>query len=127
MRYLSAEEILRLHFQVVKDYGGAHGIRDESRLLSVIEAPKQRVFGQEQYSTVFAKAAVYLRNLILDHPFIDGNKRTAVTAMAIFLKRNGYKLTAQAQSLEDFIVKVATERPKIEQIAAWLKQHTKKT
>lgn len=126
MEYISAEEILRLHYQVIEDYGGSHGVRDENRLKSVILAPKQTVFGQEQYKTVFEKAAVYLRNIIGDHPFVDGNKRTAVTVTGIFLMRSGYKLNCKPVELEDFAVKIAVEKLEIVQIANWLKDHTQK-
>jgi death-on-curing protein len=84
-RYLTLEEILRLHFQVIKDYGGSHGVREEGRLQSVVKAPAQVVFDVDQYVTIYAKAAVYLRNIIGDHPFVDGNKRTALTVAGIFL------------------------------------------
>lgn len=47
--YLSLEKILRLHFQLLEDYGGSHGVRDEGRLLAIVEAPKQEIFGAEQY------------------------------------------------------------------------------
>ena len=79
-QYLSLEEILRLHFQLIEDFGGSHGVRDENRLKSVVNAPQQETFGQEQYPALYEKAAVYLRNIIGDHPFSNGNKRTAVTA-----------------------------------------------
>jgi len=59
-KYLALEEILRLHYQVITDFGGSHGVRDERRLESVEAAPKQEVFGAEQYESVFEKAAVYL-------------------------------------------------------------------
>jgi death-on-curing protein len=120
MQYLTAEAILRLHFQVIEDFGGSHGVRDEGRLQSVVEAPRQEIFGQEQYPTLFDKAVVYLRNLIGDHPFSDGNKRTAVTACGIFLMRNGARLTATPQELENFAVRVAVEHLDTSTIAAWL-------
>ena len=122
--YISLEEILRIHFQVIEDYDGSHGVRDENRLESVVNAPKQEVFGHEQYKTVLDKAAVYLRNIIGDHPFSDGNKRTAVTVCGIFLARNNSPLIATPNELEDFIVKVATEHLNVEQIASWLKSNT---
>jgi death-on-curing protein len=75
---------------------------DEGRLISVELAPQQVVFGQEQYETVFEKAAVYFRNIIADHPYVDGNKRTATTVCGIFLSRNGHRLTAAPKELEDF-------------------------
>jgi death-on-curing protein len=123
-RYFSAEEILRLHFRVIEDYGGSHGVRDEGRVKSVIQAPQQEAFGVEQYVTVYEKAAVYARNIIGDHPFTDGNKRTGVTVAAIFLSRNGVQLTATTKELEDFAVQVAVDHLSIEDIAAWLEQHS---
>jgi death-on-curing protein len=124
-QYLSLEEILRLHFQVVEDYGGSHGVRDEGRIQSVVEAPQQAVFGVEQYETIHEKAAVYLRNIIGDHPFADGNKRTGVTVAGIFLQRNGMKLTATTKELEDFAVQVAVEHLDVVAISKWLQAHSK--
>src|SRR3989344_5481515 len=100
-KYLTLEEILRLHFQVVEDYGGSHGIRDERRIASVVAAPMQEVFDQKQYPTLFEKAAVYARNITGDHPFTDGNKRTGITVAGIFLMRNGVRLYASNKELED--------------------------
>lgn len=125
-RYLTLKEILRLHFQVIEDFGGSHGIRDENRLLSVVEAPAQEVFGKQQYPSLFEKAAVYARNIIGDHPFADGNKRTGITCAGIFLMRNGLKLTATQKELEDFAVRVAIDKPGVDDIAKWFKNHAKK-
>jgi len=123
-KYLSLEEILRLHFQVIEDFGGSHGVMDENRLQSVVQAPKQIIFGKEQYPSLYEKAAVYLRNIIGDHPFSDGNKRTAVTVCGIFLARNGITLKATPKDLELFTVKVAIQHLKINDIADWLDTHT---
>jgi death on curing protein len=123
-KYLNLEEILRLHFQVIEDFGGSHGVRDEGRLRSVVQAPKQVVFGEEQYPLLFEKAAVYLRNIIGDHPFADGNKRTAITVCGIFMFRNGSNLKADPKDLEFFTIKVATHHLKINEIAAWLDLHS---
>jgi death-on-curing protein len=119
--YISLEEILRLHYQVIEDFGGSHGVRDEGRLGSVVKAPMQIVSDTEQYPTVFDKAAVYLRNIIGDHPFTDGNKRTAITVSAIFLVRNRYELQVNPLELEEFTISVATQRLTITEIAEWLK------
>lgn len=125
MRYLTLEEILKLHFQVIQDFGGSHGVRNEDRLQSVIAAPKQEVFGIEQYEGITEKAAVYLRNIIGDHPFTDGNKRTGITAAAVFMMRNGVRLTAKPKELEDFAVKVAVDSLDVAAITCWLNEHTK--
>jgi death-on-curing protein len=123
-RRFSVEDILRIHFQLIEDFGGSHGVRDEGRLKSLIGAPFQEVFGQQQYPDVFNKAAVYLRNTIADHPFIDGNKRTAITICGIFLARNKVNLTADQKELEDFVVSIAVEHLAIDQITDWLKTHS---
>ncbi len=125
MKYLTLEDILRLHFELIEDFGGSHGVREGERLKSVIEAPRQQIFGQEQYATVFEKAAVYARNIIADHPFVDGNKRSGITCMAVFLLGNGYMLTAKPKDLEDFAVQIAVEHLDVEAIAQWLQKHTK--
>lgn len=125
-KYLSLKEVLRLHFQIIEDFGGSHGIRDENRLASLILAPKQEVFGIQQYPSIFQTAAVYVRNLIGDHPFVDGNKRTSVTVATIFLARNNYILTASPKELEDLAMEVAVKKLEIAEIAAWLKAHTRK-
>lgn len=124
IQYLTIDEILRLHYQVIKDFGGSHGVRDEGRIKSVLLAPQQEVFGAEQYPTIHEKAAVYLCNIIGDHPFSDGNKRTGITVAGVFLMRNGIRLTATPQSLEDFAVRVATDHLEISVITAWFETHS---
>lgn len=123
-KYISLEEILRLHFQLIEDFGGSHGVRDENRLRSVAEAPRQTIFGKGQYPSVYDKAAVYARNIVGDHPFNDRNKRTGITVCGVFLMRNGKKLTAKPKDLEDFVISVATERLSITEIADWLREHS---
>jgi death-on-curing protein len=127
-KYLDLEEILRLHFWLIEEFGGSHGVRDENRLKSVVEAPKQFAFGNEQYPSVHEKAAVYLRNIIGDHPFQDGNKRTAITVCSLFLKRNGgFAIDVSSKELEEFTLSVATEHLQISVIVKWLKDNTQKT
>lgn len=123
--YLTVEEILRLHFQIIEDFGGSHGVRDENRLRSVVVAPAQEVFGHEQYHTICEKAAVYVRNIIGDYPFTDGNKRTTVVVCGIFLARNGRELTATPKELEDFAVQIAVEHLDVAAIAVWLEARSR--
>lgn len=125
IRYLEIDEILELHFWIIEDFGGSHGVRDELGLKSLAAAPRTIVFGEEQYVPVHEKAAVYLRNCIADHIFTDGNKRTAVTITGIFLARNGWRMAAAAIELENFAVRVATDHLDIDAIADWLKRHSR--
>ena len=124
MKYLDAEEILLIHHQLIENYGGIHGTRDINCIKSAAIAPAQYVFGKEQYTTVYEKAAVYARNIIIDHPFNDGNKRTGITCAAMFLNSNGINLIVKRSELEKFTVRIAIERLPIEKIANWIKNHS---
>ena len=123
MNYLEAEEILLIHHQLIERYGGSHGTRDLERIKSATSAPAQHIFGEEQYRGIFEKAAVYARNLITDHPFHDGNKRTGITSAILFLNKNGHVFKANKGEIENFAVQIAVERLNISDIAVWLKQH----
>ena len=125
IRYLEIDEILELHFLIIEDFGGSHGVCDELGLKSLVAAPRTIVFGEEQYVSVHEKAVVYLRNCIADHVFTDGNKRTAVTITGIFLARNGWRMTAAAAELENFAVRVATDHLDIDAIVDWLERHSR--
>jgi death-on-curing protein len=124
--YLTEEEILLAHFKLIERYGGSHGVRDLERIKSAAAAPAQEVFGQEQYPDLFKKAAVYARNIIGDHPFADGNKRTGVTLAVMFLRKNNHIFSAELSELEDFAVLIATKKPEVIEIAAWFKAHSKR-
>ena len=123
--YLTEEEILLAHFTLIERYGGSHGTRDLERIKSVVQAVKQEVFGVEQYPDIFEKAAVYARNIIGDHPFSDGNKRTGITVASVFLNENGKNFTAEKGELEDFAVRIATDHLDVPAIAEWLEEHCK--
>src|SRR3989344_4820226 len=101
-KYLSEEEILLAHFKLIERYGGSHGTRDLERVKSVVQAVGQEVFGVQQYPDIFEKAAVYMRNIIADHPFADGNKRTGITIAVQFLKGNSKNFKAHKGEIEDF-------------------------
>lgn len=121
MRYFTYAEIIELHVMIIEDFGGLHGIRDEAGLKSLVEAPQMIAFGVEQYVSMYEKAAVYMRNCIADHAFVDGNKRTGVTLAVLFLARNGRELCASPKQLENFAVDVATRHLGVEEIAEWLR------
>ena len=121
---LTLGQILQLHALVLIRDGGSDGVRDIGRLESVVSAQHQVVFGKEVYATVFTKAAALIRGIIGDHPFTDGNKRTAMLAGLTLLEVNGYNFTAQRGELEDFAVRVATDHLDIDVIADWLKCHS---
>lgn len=126
MLYLSTEEIVAIHDRVVQETGGSLGVRDKHLLTSLAERPKSSFGGEEQYESVFEKAASLLEALIRYHVFVDGNKRTGLTVAAIFLNMNGYKIKIGIQAGLVFIDKVAVENLEVNEIALWLKKNSQK-
>ena len=126
MRYLQVEHVLQMHSFIIDETGGLHGIRDRGRLESAMVRPQQNVFGHELYQTVFDKAAAYAHAIIFDHPFVDGNKRTAMAAAFIFLEDNDYVSTAELGEIQVYALKIVLKKLEINVIAGWLKKHTQK-
>lgn len=125
MKLLTLEQLLQIHALVVDATGGDMGLRDLGRLDSAIATQTQNVFGEELYSSVVDKVAAMIRAIIADHPFVDGNKRTAMLAGLTLLEINGLQFTAQIGEIEDFAVKIATDKLDIPVIAAWMRENLK--
>lgn len=126
MKFLTVTQLLQLHVLIIQQSGGSDGLRDLGRLESAVAAQNQEVFGRLIYKDVFEKAAAICRGIIGDHPFVDGNKRTALLAATVLLEINGFTCSAKQGELEDFAVWVAVEHVDIPVIAAWLKAHSEK-
>lgn len=123
--YLSVTQILVIHDQMIKRFGGLSGIRDLGLLQSAVGRPQATFDGDDLYKTIFSKVAALLQSLLKNHPFVDGNKRTALTSAGIFLKLNRYQLINNHDSEVSFTLKVANGDLTIEQISEWLEKHSK--
>lgn len=123
MRYLTLAEILRLHRWIIERSGGSDGIRDKQALDSAIAQPRMTFGGEDLYPTLQQKAAALLLSLVLNHPFVDGNKRIGQTACETFLLLNGFEIVATVDEQEQLILDLAAgkvDRPSLE---AWLTEH----
>lgn len=99
VRYLTVVEVLCIHADQIESYGGSSGVRDHGQLESALFRP------QSGYcADVLAEAAALWESLAQNHPFVDGNKRTAVAATVTFLGLNGYDITADWRATADFIL-----------------------
>ena len=125
MYFLTLEQILQLHALVSSHDGGSNDVRDVGRLDAAVCAQTQVVFGEELYSDIFSKAAV-IRSVVADHPFVDGNKRTVILAGLTLLELNNYHFDATLGELEDFAVRIATDRLSIAEITDWLRARVNK-
>ncbi len=124
MEYLTLEEVYLLHERLIQLTGGSGGLRDPGLLESAVARPKASFDGEELTPDLWTKAAALMQSLIKNHPFVDGNKRTAVTATAIFLELNHHRLTASNDEVLRFAVQMAGEQAELEEIAAWPEAHS---
>lgn len=125
MKFLSAEQILFIHARLIEETGGIHGVRDLSMLQSAVGRPQASFDQQELYPDLFSKAAALMEALIRNHPFVDGNKRTGVTAAGLFLWANGYRLTAKNDDLVAVTLNVAQAQSILADLTIWLRDHAK--
>lgn len=123
MKPITAAQMVLIHAAVIRRTGGLDGIRDLGALRSAAALPFQLSFGLELYPTIFEKTAVYARSIIMNHPFVDGNKRTGMNTSITFLQLNDYRFTGPRGSIEDFAVKIVVDKLDIASIAKWFKLH----
>jgi death-on-curing protein len=117
--YPSVEEVLAVHVLLVERFGGAHGVRDRSALESAVARAQSGY-----YEDRIQEAAALWESLSQNHPFIDGNKRTAVTVAAAFLRANGYKLRFDDQAAFAFLIELyEMGRMRFGELDAWLREH----
>ena len=124
--FLKLEEVIAIHHDQIKRYGGSHGIRDLNLLISAISRPQASFAGEDLYSDLFDKAAAFIHSLILNHPFLDGNKRTAIVSGARFLYVNCYLFNAGNSELVVAALKIESKKWDISKISSWLKKNSKK-
>ena len=125
MRYLTIHEVLFIHFQVIERFGGMHGVLNLAGLESAVARPQATMEGDDLYASALEKAAVLLHSLVLNHPFQDGNKRTAFTALGLFLHFNGMALEGSRTDAENFVVNVADTHVDVETIVDGLQSHAR--
>ncbi|KAB2964260.1 MAG: type II toxin-antitoxin system death-on-curing family toxin [Thermoanaerobaculia bacterium] len=123
MRYLALDEVLALHAEQVRRFGGSPGLRDRALLESALAVPRATFDGEPLHPTVFEAAAAYLFHVARNHPFVDGNKRTALAAALVFLWLNGYRLECDDEALGDLVLGVASGKIPKSEIAVFLKRH----
>ncbi len=123
--YLTAEQILFIHYRLVSEAGGEHGLRDLGLLESAVARPSQTFGNEELYPDIFEKAATLMESLVNNHPFIDGNKRTGIACTVLFLRQNGITFSAKNSELEKFTLRVASSKIKRSEIAVWLKKYSR--
>ena len=123
MRYLSISEILELHDRIISSTGGSRGIRDKSALESAVNQPRQTFDQKDLYPDIVSKAAALCFSLVMNHPFIDGNKRVGHAAMETFLVLNGYEIICGVDEQEHVMLNLAAGIMSRVNFSDWLNNH----
>ena len=120
----TVQDIYELHIQLEKTFILSSGIRDKNLLASAVNTPFQTFMGNDLYPTIYDKAAQLCYGIANNHPFTDGNKRTALHSMYVYLIINGFDITASQQEVEDLIINVAAGNMTNVELTQWLRENT---
>ena len=124
IRYLTVDQVLEINAEVMN---GRHTLRDRALLESAVARPQASAFGADAYPDLVSKAAALLHSLVLNHAFVDSNKRTAVLSTLIFVDLNGYKIQWDQREALEFLLQLADHQIELDDVIAFLrdKMHPK--
>ena len=108
--HLSVANVREIHEAVIAEFGGAEGLRDEGLLESAVAAPRATIGGESPFRDLVEIAAAYLFYLCRNHPFLDGNKRVAMTSAIVFLRLNGRETASDGDEWEQLMLDVSAAR-----------------
>jgi len=114
---ITVQEIIEIHADIIRDFGGASGIRDSATLDYII-------YQVNRTRNILRKSAIILYGIAADHPFIDGNKRTAFVAADNLIRDKGYQINATDEEVVSFMLEVAKYKHTKESVEVWLKEKT---
>ncbi len=122
---LTEQQVLSVHEMMIMETGGSNGVRDTGLLQSALNAPFQAFGGKDVYPSLLSKAAAMCRSIISNHPFVDGNKRTGIHVMLIFLEINGVQPDYTQEELIALGLGAAAGNLGVDGILSWLSEHCK--
>lgn len=123
IRFLTKEYVLYFHRQLLSEYGGRPGLRDEGLLESALAQAEMTIDAEHLHRDIFEMAAAYGYHICQNHAFIDGNKRLALAAMDTFLQMNGGELTADEKDTFVTIMRLAAGELNKPQLSQWIREH----
>ncbi|MEB3293234.1 MAG: type II toxin-antitoxin system death-on-curing family toxin [Synechococcales bacterium] len=121
IHHLTNAEVMAIHHRILQQSGGTQGLRDLGTLKSALAQPMMTFGGEDCYPTVIDKAAALGFSLVMNHPFVDGNKLTGHAAIEIFLVMNGWEIVASVDDQEAIMVSLAAGSIQREGFTQWLK------
>ncbi|HUT53869.1 MAG TPA: type II toxin-antitoxin system death-on-curing family toxin [bacterium] len=124
--FLDLDEVLDIHRDQIERYGGSDGVRDLGLLESALAMPQAGFGDQFFHADIYEMAAAYLFHIVKNHPFVDGNKRAGAVAAYVFLKLNGYSLTASGAAFEKMVRQAAQGKADKTGAAEFFRKHARK-
>lgn len=122
---LDLEQVIYLHERIIEFAGGKQGVRDYTLLHSALERCKATFAGNDLYPSTLEKTAALMHSLVMNHAFLDGNKRTAYAVAMRFLNTNSIEISATQQEIIDFCLAVDNKGWEVAEILVWLHAHAK--
>lgn len=121
------QAVVRIHDRLINLYGGSRGVRDNNLLESALNRPFATFDGIDLYPTASEKAAAIFESLIINHPFMDGNKRIAYALMEVLLREGDLFLTADENEKYNFVIGASTGELRFDDIINWINTKSQKT
>ena len=122
---IEISEVEKIHDILIERFGGAKGIRDRGILESAIGRPFQTFDGKDLYPDPVDKAAAIFESIVSNHPFVDGNKRTAYVLMRLILKSNNLDIKVDQNEKYDFVIKAAKGELTFDKIKIWIRENVR--
>lgn len=120
MTYPNVEDIILLHGIIIRQSDGSSGVRDQGGVEAAVAQPRMTFAGEDLYPTIIEKASAICFSLVMNHPFVDGNKRIGQAAMEFFLMLNGYEVRADIDEQERIILDLAAGMLDRDAFTQWL-------
>lgn len=124
-RWLTERDVRSLHLKALEAHGGNPGVRDEGSLKSALARPRNALAYSEETPSLFKLAALYGEGITRNHPFVDGNKRTALLAVRTFLFYNGHRFDPDVAESVVMMLDVATGNAELDAFAGWVEASTR--
>ena len=124
--YLSLEQVLEIHAYQARRFGGSARLRDRGGLEAAIARPQMVFGGEDLYPEIPAKAAALMHSLVMNHPFVDGNKRVGAHATLLFLRANEMEFGISPAELAEVTLSLARGELSVEALTVWLRQRVRR-
>jgi death-on-curing protein len=117
---ISVDDAIRMHHELIDEFGGSKGVRDQRGLEAALARPFSTFDQQDLYPSALEKASALFESLIINHPFVDSNKRIAFTLMMLILADSQLDVEATEDELYEFVIGASTGELRFEEIKTWL-------